>query len=126
MAVDYLTSSFSDIINSSASATATQLPNVAPNPSTTGWFDRVNQGLGSALGLYAQYEQVRAFKNANGTGAKEHLETWQSPAAGYSGYYETPADELRQKMGQGLQIGTGTFFVVVGAVALLYFLSNKD
>lgn len=106
-------------------ATATQLPTVAPNPATTGWFDRVNEGLGSALGLYAQYEQIRAMKNANGTGQKELLETVQTPAPNAMQTTVNPAEALKQKMGQGLQIGTGTLAAVVGGVALLYWLSRR-
>ncbi|MFB2653445.1 hypothetical protein [Shewanella seohaensis] len=125
MAFDYLTGSVSEFLNSTSAATATQFPTVAANPSTTGWFDRVNEGLGSALGLYAQYEQIRAFKNANGTGQKELLETVQTPAPNSDYVYMSPAEQMKQKMAQGLQVGTGTLFVVVGGIALLYWLSRK-
>ncbi|MCH7422639.1 hypothetical protein [Shewanella sp. MM_2022_3] len=125
MAFDYLTGSVSQYLDATAKATDTQLPTIAPNPSTTGWFDRVNEGLGSALGLYAQYEQIRAMKNANGVGQKELLETVQTPAPNSNYVYATPAEQMKQKMAQGLQIGTGTLGIVVGGLALLYWLSRK-
>ena len=125
MAFDYLTGNVSEFLNSTSKATATQLPVVAANPSTTGWFDRVNEGLGAALGAWAQVEQIKAFKNANGTGQKELLETVQTPAPNSNYVYASPAEQMKQKMAQGLQIGTGTLGLVVGGVALLYWLSRK-
>ncbi|MCS6238005.1 hypothetical protein G3495_23410 [Shewanella baltica] len=125
MAFDYLTGSLEDFLKSPTAATATQVPTVAANPSTTGWFDKVNSGLGNALGLYAQYEQVRAFKNASGTGQKELLETVQTPAPNTMYTYASPSEQLKQKMAQGLQVGTGTLFAVVGGVTLLYWLSRR-
>lgn len=124
MAFDYLTGSLEEYLKTPQATTATQVTKVAANPSTTGWFDRVNEGLGMALGTWAQVEQIKAMKNANGTGQMELLETVQTPNPN-TYYYGTPAEQMRQKMAQGLQIGTGTLFAVVGGVALLYWLSRR-
>ena len=86
-----------------------------------GGFDFLNQGLA----LYTKFDAVQRAKDAGGAGQEELSKTVQTPNPAAGTTAPNPAQDLRDKMAQGLQIGTGTLAAVVGGVVLLYFLSRK-
>lgn len=92
-------------------------------PLNNSWFSPVNDFLSQGLQLYSQYDQIERAKDAGGNAQKELTQTVQtpSPAAGTT----TPAQDLKAKMAQGLQIGTGTMIAAIGGVAVLFWLTRK-
>ncbi|NKF52788.1 hypothetical protein G3R49_19715 [Shewanella sp. WXL01] len=101
---------------------------VLPNPVNQGsafnnsFFNGFGDFANDALDLYKGYTQIEAMKDAAGQSQKELSNTVETPNPNPTA---TPAAQLKQGMAKGLQIGTGTLALVVGGVALLYFLTKK-
>lgn len=94
-------------------------------PLNNSWFGGVNDFLSVGLDSYMKYEQIQKVKDAGGSGQDELSKTVQTPSPASATTAPNPAADLKAKMAQGLQIGTGTLAAVVGGVVVLFWLSRK-
>jgi hypothetical protein len=102
------------------------LPTVQANavnqsPMNNSWFSGAGDFLTAGLGTWLAVEQVNAMKDSGRYGQNELSNTIQTPNPAYP----NPAAQMRQQMGEGLQIGVGTMGLVVGGIAVLYWLTRK-
>lgn len=125
MEFDYLTGSLSDFLHTSGGNSQVQTPTLAASPTSTSWWSGAGDFISTGLDTWLKFEQIQQYKDSGSTGQKEVLNTVQTTNPNSDQTYVNPNANLAQQMAQGLKIGTGTLYGVIGVIGLLWYMNRK-
>jgi hypothetical protein len=121
MAFDYLTGSVGDYLSNPQ----VQTPTLADSPLSTSFWSGAGDFLSSGLDTWLKIEQIQAVKDSGTYGQQEVIKTVQTPNPNSDNTYRNPSMDLYTQAQNALQMGTGTYIAIGGAILLLWFLTKK-